>query len=94
MSVELGMSKPRVLEIFGYERYYAVSNPYKTEVIPTKNGMVEVIYYYTDYIDYDSGKDLESGLTPIILKDNKVIGWGRKMLDDADFKSTIRVEKR
>lgn len=93
MKVEVGMSKSRVLEIFGNEKYYAMTNPYKSDLISNKSGTIEVIYYYTDYIDYDSGKSLESGLTPIILKENKVVGWGRKMLDDSDFKQTITINK-
>jgi len=93
MKIEVGMSKSRVLEIFGSEKYYDMTNPYKLEVIPSKDGMVEVIYYYTDYIDYQNGKSLESGLTPIILKDNKVIGWGYKMLDDSNFRQTLTIKR-
>jgi hypothetical protein len=93
MRVEVGMSKSRVLEIFGSEKYHTMTNPYKLEMIPSKDGMVEVIYYYTDYIDYQNGKSLESGLTPIILKDNKVIGWGYKMLDDSNFRQTLTIKR-
>ena len=94
MKLEVGMSKARVLEIFGNETYASVTNPYKIEFIPSKTGMVEVVYYYTDYIDYASGKSEATGMTPIILKDNKVIGWGRKMLDDSDFRSTLSIERK
>jgi hypothetical protein len=93
MKVEVGMSKSRVLEIFGSDKYYAMTNPYKSDLISNKGETIEVIYYYTDYIDYDSGKSLESGLTPIIFKDNKVIGWGRKMLDDSNFNQTITIKR-
>jgi hypothetical protein len=55
---------------------------------------LEVIYYYTDFIDYNRGEDEMDGMTPVILKDNKVIGWGRKILDDTDYRQTIRVERR
>jgi len=88
------MSKSKVLEIMGVETHFTMTNPYKTEFIPSKEGMVEVVYYYTDYIDYRRGEDEMDGMTPIILKDNKVIGWGRKMLDDADFRQTLRIERR
>ena len=60
MRVEVGMTKQRVLEIFGNDSYYAFTNPYKSEVFPTKDGVVEIIYYYTDYNDYGSGKSLET----------------------------------
>jgi hypothetical protein len=88
------MSKSRVLEIMGSETHYTMTNPYKAEFIPTKGGMVEVLYYYTDYINYDRGEDEMDGMTPIVIKDNKVIGWGRKMLDDTDFRQTLRIERR
>ena len=93
MKVEVGMSKSKVLEIFGNSSYHSMTNPYKSEFIPSKDGMVEVLYYYTDYIDYDSGKSLESGLTPIIIKDNKVVGWGNKMLDDSNFRQTLTIRR-
>ena len=92
--LEVGMSKSRVLEIMGTETHYMITNPYKVEFIPSKDGMVEVIYYYTDFIDYNRGEDEMDGMTPVILKDNKVIGWGRKILDDTDYRQTIRVERR
>jgi|LakMenEpi03Aug12_release.lakeMendotaPanAssembly.Ray.scaffolds.fasta_scaffold228507_2 hypothetical protein len=92
--IEAGMSKSRVLEIMGSETHYTMTNPYKAEFIPTKGGMVEVLYYYTDYINYDRGEDEMDGMTPIVIKDNKVIGWGRKMLDDTDFRQTLRIERR
>jgi hypothetical protein len=92
--IEVGMSKSRVLEIMGSETHYAMTNPYKVELIPTKGGMAEVLYYYTDYINYARGEDEMDGMTPIVLKENKVVGWGRKMLDETDFRQTLRIERR
>ena len=88
------MSKSQVFQIMGSESHYMMTNPYKIETIPLEDGYCEVIYYYTDYIDYDRGEDEMDGMTPVVLKEDKVIGWGRKMLDDTDYKQTIRIERR
>jgi hypothetical protein len=94
MKVELGMSKADVQSIFGDRSYGEISNPFKREVISSKGSNLEILYYYTDYIDYASGKDWESGVTPVVLKDNKVVGWGWNYLDDSNIKQTITIKRK
>ena len=59
-----------------------VTNPYATRFIKNVSGeSLEVMYYYTGM---KKGDDIvtEDELVPIILKDDSVVGWGWKMLED------------
>ena len=95
MKLDLGMSKSQVVQVMGEDGFGSISNPMNREMIPWKNGeMYDVLYYYTQYIDYESGKDWDSGVTPVILKNNKVIGWGWKHLQDEDLKTTLTIKHR
>jgi len=77
--VERGMTKAAVLEIMGTKTHYGVRPYHRTTVVPhpykrefvNYNGIeYEVLYYYTYYVRGDKA------LTPIVLKDDKVVGWG------------------
>ncbi len=92
--INKGMSKYQVIQVMGNltakqgvnERF---NNPYKTETIDCDKGAsCEVYYYYTDFIDED-GKDWESGMTPIVFKDERVIGIGWRFLDPSTKTITI-----
>lgn len=92
MRLDLGMTKDQVLKVMGAQGFGDVSNPFKREVIPGKNGEIyDVLYYYTEEI---AEKDWESGVTPVVLNDGKVVGWGWRYLDDADIKKTITIKRR
>ncbi|MFH0856087.1 MAG: DUF3192 domain-containing protein [Candidatus Omnitrophota bacterium] len=88
-----GMSKPRVLAIMGsgisvYKCDQAVSksplkvtinDPYRTEMIEASGRRLEVIYYVTGLNNNNCAVE-ESGLTPLVFEDDKLIGWGRNFL--------------
>jgi hypothetical protein len=83
--IEVGMSKENVFKIFGNREYRGMSNPFKSEFIPSKDGKVEVVYYYTD-CNSNNGKGIYQSMTPIIFKDNMVVGWGHQILDDLNIR--------
>jgi len=77
--VELGMTKVQVQNIMGTKsHYYArshrgttiITHPSKREMFVHNSTTHEVLYYYTKYARGDAA------LTPIILVNDKVIGWG------------------
>jgi len=77
--IDRGMTKAAVLEIMGtkthygvrpYHRTTTVPHPYKREFVNYNGIDYEVLYYYTYYVRGDKA------LTPIVLKDDKVVGWG------------------
>ena len=77
--LQLGMTKDEVVEIMGTKTHYGkqphrqptvTPHPYKREVA-TQNGKgYEILYYYTKHTRGDAA------LTPVILSEGKVIGWG------------------
>ena len=59
-----------------------INNPYRVEAFKGKDGHIhEVLYYYTD-LKKDDGVITNDELTPIVLKDGEVVGWGWGFLSD------------
>ena len=91
--VNLGMTKAEVLQLIGDKSARAsfgknavtVTNPFRSELRQVNGQTYEVLYYYThqDQRDWPTKrfKILERELTPIILQDGKVIGWGAEFLN-------------
>lgn len=82
--VELGMSKHQLFALMGPRSatgsvYGTIENPYRRETVVGVDGeKYEVLYYYTDLVGQ---KSIESGLTPVVIKNEKVIGIGWSYLD-------------
>jgi hypothetical protein len=82
-SVEMGMGKSQVQSIMqsrsaeGHGGRF--DNPYKRETVKGTDGMAyEVLYYYTQRI---ADNAVDSGLSPVVFLDNKVVGIGWRALD-------------
>lgn len=90
--VDVGMTKDQVLNIMGDKSTGEISNPYKRETIPGKDGKTyDVLYYYTEQV---GGKSWETGVTPVVFVEGRVIGVGWKVLDDSDVRSTLTIKRR
>lgn len=96
-TVELGMSKAQVDTIMGnrsaadsiYGRY---ENPFKRETIKGLDGRTyDVLFYYTQQI---GEKPIETGLTPIVFLEGKVVGIGWSYLDGIAGNSTSTIRRR
>ncbi len=77
--VEIGMTRNQVFEIMGTKTHYGkphygkatiTPHPYKREIVKDGNKEYEILYYYTKHT---KGND---SLTPVVLLDGKVSGWG------------------
>ena len=91
-SVEMGMGKSEVQRIMGIRSAEGFAgrfdNPYKRETYRGTDGVAyEVLYYYTQQM---SGKSYESGLSPVVLLDNKVVGIGWRALDGLTQQKAMR----
>jgi hypothetical protein len=53
----------------------AVPNPYRSEIKKVGNKNYEILFYYTDIRKQD-GAITDDELTPLVLEDGKLIGWG------------------
>ena len=67
-----------------------VNNPYRTSAFTRDSVHIEVLYYYTDMKSRD-GAITDDELTPIVLLDKKLAGWGWDYWSDVAFKYEIRI---
>lgn len=96
--IEAGMSKSQVESTMGKKvaddgsgngRY---ENPYKREIIRGTDGLsYDVLYYYTQQI---GESPIETGLTPIVFNDGRVVGTGWGFLDSISGASTTTIRRR
>ncbi len=49
-----------------------------------------IVYYYTDTIKADKAIT-DDELTPLVFKDDRLIGWGREMLNTMIQKYELRI---
>jgi hypothetical protein len=89
LELEIGMSKANTLRILGTDEdkirkgltgSSRIPNPFKRENYQSDDGLVEVLFYYTDVQKWD-GTITDDELTPIFFKNGKLIGWGRSFTD-------------
>lgn len=83
--LSVGQPKKLVMELMGTDPsksvFMWIDNPYRTEVLTGKDGKTyEVLYYYTDMKARDD-KITDDELTPVVLQDGKLVGWGYPFLD-------------
>ena len=89
-----GMAKAEVLSVMGTKSVTAqrmrITNPWRVETREAGGLLWEILFYYTDMkrADYAITDD---ELTPLILKDGKLDGWGWSYLDDVADKYEIRL---
>ena len=89
----VGITKDKVFEIMGNKTMIArlwspeseavkqINNPYRVETLKGKDDQIhEVLFYYTDLKSYD-GAIKDDELTPIVLTDGLVVGWGWSFLN-------------
>ncbi len=95
-----GMSKEQVLEIMGTrstvltgplgEKAGEINNPYRTELYRSAGQVFELLLYYTDTKSADNAVT-DDELTPLVLVDGKLDGWGWSYWNDLVRKFEIRV---
>ena len=84
--LEIGMSKDEVLIIMGTKGFsigsapFTIENPFRIEVQSSGKNIYRVLYYYTDLAKAD-GIITDDELTPVILRNNRLVGWGRDVWD-------------
>ena len=85
--LSVGMTKAEAISIMGSETKrllggLIVTSPYRVETIKDNTGSsLEIMFFYTDEKEYPAVVS-DDELTPVILKDGKVDGWGRTYLSE------------
>lgn len=98
-----GMTKSEVLQVMGTETVTtyvdviassyittAITNPYRSELYRSAGHVFEILLYYTDKKKADDAIT-DDELTPIIIMDGKLDGWGWSYWDSLIQKYEIRV---
>jgi len=104
--LELGFTKGKVLEVMGEStdtlksnqlrdsgtpnERVIINNPYRSSAFTKSGTQIEILLYYTDLKSND-GAITDDELTPIILIDGKVAGWGWEYWTDVAAKYEIRI---
>lgn len=77
--LKIGMSYSAVMSLMGTKSVYSLSNPMRTESFISSQGRnVQVLYYCTLMGHF--GRCYERDVTPVVLQNGRVTGWGRKHL--------------
>lgn len=94
MRLSPGMTRAEVLGVMGQETVNVngerVTNPYRNEVYRAGEQSFEILFYYTDLKARD-GAITDDELTPLVLKDGVLDGWGWSYLRDVAGKYEIRL---
>lgn len=95
LKLSRGMSKEQVLNSMLSGTYNTdggiINNPYRNETLKGKDGDIyDIFFYYTD-IKAQDGAITDDELTPIVFKDDKLIGWGWSFMQDTIGKYEIRI---
>jgi hypothetical protein len=102
-----GMTKAEVLNVMGVKTVKTgsglvgtlamglppgqrITNPWRVETHEAGGFTWEILYYYTDVKKAD-GAITDDELTPIVIKDGKLDGWGWSYLNDVAAKYEIRI---
>ena len=86
LNLSVGMTKQEIYAAMGTETITSVSGhvikkPYKTEMYRSSKGnRIEILYYYTELKKSDDAIT-DDELTPLVLIDGKLDGWGRSYWD-------------
>ena len=92
--LEPGMSKSQVLETMGTTNATFINNPYLVSLFSIKEDYITVIYYFTrNPSEYYKTSVTFEKLTPIVLLNGKLIGWGEEALRRAESKYDLTIKK-
>ena len=93
--LEPGMSKSQVLQTMGTLNAAYVSNPYLVSLFSIKEDNITIIYYFTKnpHNSYEVSKVTFENLTPLVLLNGKLIGWGEESLRRAQDKYDFTIKK-
>lgn len=74
------MTKKEVLNIMGEGTHrtrekFIVTNPFRRETYVRGERVYDVLFYFTDTKDDDKAIT-DDELTPIVIKENRLYGWG------------------
>ena len=94
--LELGMNKSQVLEIMGVINAKDKMNPLSISVFKSKENNITVISYFTYHEGTSNWPNSfleKENITPLVLLDGKLIGWGHEALERASEQYDLKIKK-
>ena len=83
--ISAGMAKAEVIALMGTQtattKDGVVNNPWTVESFADRDGVQYEVLYYVTRKNQPFTPVRKSLATPVVLKDNKVVGWGKDALD-------------
>ena len=94
LRLEPGMSKSQILEAMGTKNALYINNPYLVSSFSIQEDNITVIYYFTRNPNnvYEAIVTFDR-LTPLVLLNGKLIGWGEESLRRAQDKYDFTIKK-
>ncbi len=90
VGLRLGMTQEDVLTLMG--------SPYKSEVHKIENNTYVIYFYVTEPTVLGQSKLIEQNFTPVVFKDNILVGWGTNyynyLMDIDNAREKYEEEKR
>ena len=78
--LEVGMTRADVISLMGVYHGSKFSNPFQTEALAIGDDRYEILYYLTQ--THPGFRQISiAQATPIVLKDGRLVGWGRSALN-------------
>jgi hypothetical protein len=87
-------SKEISREIRALYRSERINNPFRIETSQTADGVfIEILLYYTDILTVD-GAITDDELTPVVIENGVLVGWGWVFLDQNVQKYRIELRRQ
>ncbi len=103
--LRVGMPLPEVLDAMASREYLIrevrtadrmrIGNPYRRSYVRLTDGRTATILYYYTQVEEHGDVVSSNELTPLLVRDDRLLGWGREFLDqNADPESRAQLVAR
>lgn len=92
-TLHVGMSEDEVISAMGPSPDRDTPNPYRSEMYPAGGAVFKVLFFYTNRQSADGIIDNDE-LTPVVLKDGRLDGWGWSYWQTTAARYDIRIRVR
>jgi predicted membrane-bound mannosyltransferase len=92
-TLQVGMTEEQVIAAMGPSPDRSTPNPYRSEMYPAGGAVFKVLFFYTNRQSADGIID-DDELTPVVLKDGHLDGWGWSYWQTTAARYDLRIRVR
>lgn len=92
-ALNVGMTEDQVITAMGPSPDRSTPNPYRSEMYPVGSTVFKILFFYTNRQSADGIID-DDELTPVVLKDGRLDGWGWSYWQTTAARYDIRIRVR